>query len=445
MSNSPVAETEPDNANAVPVSRRREKRIVERLVHAKVAEIDKSLREQIDKSAKELDVPAKMISQHFSVMTPLGETRPSMWWNGLVADRAEAWKSEYDGPGKHYLGWVAARIKAEDQYSDLSDEQKAHYTKIAAEKRAENKEVRTAGMTRKKVVEAAKAKLENLNRIAGFEFALFVARENVEDDFGPFYGSSEKAETFLQCHMKLPTRELVTMLDLWNVGGAANLTGVVKNRKEAVRQAVRLKLCALYCQVLESQGHDTSDFRHIKYSNYRTEIVIKFGVVLRGYPLTPDGNITHPSDYPGGIKGLGHADEQLAKGVWGFEALSDAVYKPWKLRFDEAVANDQPLPDPPYIPVPGSELKGAATSSSAGATSRKREGKSKSKGEVRKAAGVKKQKTGGEGAAKIKSREFITDSDDEGDQDEDYEAKDVVVPSKDDDDSTSQSPSSDDE
>jgi hypothetical protein len=106
----------------------------------------------------------------------------------------------------------------------------------------------------------------------------------------------------------------------------------------------------------ESQGIDTSSIRHVEYSNY-DKLVLKYHVVLRGYPIDDAGHIVSPSNFPGGIKGLMHADTQLMSGAWGFEKISEDIYEEWKAKYDGAEQEDSTKPATPYVPVPGTEFK----------------------------------------------------------------------------------------
>jgi hypothetical protein len=162
--------------------------------------------------------------------------------------------------------------------------------------------------------------------------------------------------------------------------------------------------------VLKCQGHDTSLVQSISYQNH-PELVRDYKIGLRGYPLTADGRMVRPSDFPGGIKGLSHADEQLGSGAWGFEIISDSLYKEWRSQCDQAEAVKQPWPIAPYIPVPGSEYKKPAREGPS--TSKRKAADSKQKGKTvtkktRQASGngklTKKQN-------KVKSSEIIEDSD----------------------------------
>lgn len=156
-------------------------------------------------------------------------------------------------------------------------------------------------------------------------------------------------------------------------------------------------------------GHNTSDFRFIQYSNY-DKLVDKYRIVLRGYPLTPEGNILRPSDFPG-IKALQHADDQLGKGAWGFEKVTDALYNKWKAECDRAKSNGQPALPPPYIPVPDTDFRGSSTNakgSSSKCTAGSEPGQDGTMKKTKRAAGKN------QGAKnKYKSKELIDDSDEE--------------------------------
>ncbi|KAG8769282.1 hypothetical protein FRC12_005051 [Ceratobasidium sp. 428] len=417
LSDAEMAEAVP-KSTAGPVSKRKAKRVQERRINSKANELDDNLKQMIKKGTEELNIPAAQLSQRVAIVSPPAEKRKPMWWNGVMAEQAEALKGEYSGPGKGYLAWVATQVKEDDRFKNLSEKEKAHYAEIAERKRTENKEAKTARITRKKMIEAAAEKvdaihadLEALNLQVGFEFTLFVTRCSVDDQFGPYYVSSKKANEFMQGQMKLPAKELATLLDLSTIGGVGSATGFIKNQKETLRTSVRTKLCASYCRVLESEGHDISNFCHIKYSSYGGEIVLKFRIVLRGYPLASDGNIIHPSDFPGGIKGLAHADKQLSSGHWGFEKISDGKYEDFKLRCDEAEADGKPMPFPPHISVPGSEYTKTAT--------KKHEAKANSTSQASGKAVAKKRKTENTSKTPVKSRDII---DDDSDDDDTWEA-----------------------
>lgn len=160
-------------------------------------------------------------------------------------------------------------------------------------------------------------------------------------------------------------------------------------------------------------GHNTSDFRYIQYSNY-SKLIHDYKVILRGYPLTLDCKIVRPSDFPGGIKGLTHADTHLGSGSWGFEKISDAVYDEWKAQSELATLNDLPTPAVPYLPVPGTEFKAREELAENGEPSkgRKRKGESISQRPAKKSK-VTVQKGVGKGkkvAPKYKSSELIEES-----------------------------------
>ncbi|KAG9078496.1 hypothetical protein FS749_009470 [Ceratobasidium sp. UAMH 11750] len=147
-----------------PTSKRRQKRVLDRAVNKKSIEIDKALKLNIEKGAEELGVSTTELAQRFAIVAPVAEQRFAMWWNGYVSDRAEAWKSEYSGPWKNFLGWVIKRIVDEDEYLTLSDEQKEEYTKRVIQKRAENHEGKAAAITREKVVAAIGEKLDSVHK-----------------------------------------------------------------------------------------------------------------------------------------------------------------------------------------------------------------------------------------------------------------------------------------
>ncbi|KAG9121166.1 hypothetical protein FRC07_002994 [Ceratobasidium sp. 392] len=400
-----------------PVSRRKQKRVLDRRINEKAVEIDQQLRASIQEGAGELDILPTQLAQRFAVVAPIGEQRKPSWWNGLVADRSAAWEAEYKGQPREYLGWVSRRIVEKGENLNLTDEQKEEYMKYAATTRAENKEAKAATVTRAKAVSAVSKELasiyeqlQRLNQQVGVEFALFVTRGAIEDKLDPFYASSDKAATFLQGHLSLPAKDMLTMMDLWMVGGVGQMSSHMKGKREALRQSVRFKLNASFCNALKSLGQDTTTFRHIKYSNYN-KLVYAYKIILRGYPLTLNGQMVRPSDFQGGIKGLTQADEHLGSGTWGFEAINNTVYEEWKSRYDSAKERKQPTPSPPHIPVPGTEykLKGEAGAAEGSKIASKRKASS---GQEEKKA--KKKRSGGSKAnLKAKSKEIIDDSENE--------------------------------
>ncbi|QRW15395.1 hypothetical protein RhiLY_14394 [Ceratobasidium sp. AG-Ba] len=125
----------------------------------------------------------------------------------------------------------------------------------------------------------------------------------------------------------------------------------------------------------------------------------------------------NPSDFPGGIKELSHADEQLASGAWGFEKVNNVAYKDWKAKYDIAKENSEPKPDPPYVCVPGSEFKQASNPDGDGATSSKASGKRSNKSAKNDESGTKKQRVANKAKSsskgKTKLSEIIEDSDSE--------------------------------
>lgn len=131
-------------------------------------------------------------------------------------------------------------------------------------------------------------------------------------------------------------------------------------------------------------------------------------MVLRGYPLTADGRIVQPSDFPGGIKGLIHADTQLGSGAWGWEQLSNATYDDWKLKHEQAQSSGIPLPSPPHIKVPGTEFTPKPRNRAP------TQAKRKANADINDGEGPAKTATGGRGKRnrkKLKSKEVIEDSD----------------------------------
>ncbi|QRW00691.1 hypothetical protein RhiJN_28709 [Ceratobasidium sp. AG-Ba] len=368
MSHSSELDSAPDAAArsskvTEPVSKRRQKRALDRRITEKAVEIDKTLNSEVQKAAEELDISPEQLKQRFALVAPPQEQRKAMWWNGFISECADKWKAEYEGHGRGLLPWVAQRAHNEGLYHEFTDEQKAEYAEKAFKKREESKSVKAASITRKKAVAAVSEQLKALHQElqrmslqAGVEFALFVTRSNLSDELDPFYVASENAATFLQGHMRLPPKELLTLMDLYSIGGVGAMAPHVKNQKEAYRLSVRTKLNLSYCDALKERGHDTTTFRHISYSNY-DKIVYDFKIVLRGYPLTPNGQMVQISNLPGGIPGLVHVDTQLASGAWGFEAIEDSTYEPWKTQYDAAKALKESLPATPYIPVPETVFK----------------------------------------------------------------------------------------
>ncbi|KAB5587516.1 hypothetical protein CTheo_9045 [Ceratobasidium theobromae] len=163
-------------------------------------------------------------------------------------------------------------------------------------------------------------------------------------------------------------------------------------------------------------GHDTTSITKIKYTNY-DQLVDQYHVVLRGYPIHPNGQIIRPSDFPGGVKGLLHADMHLGDGTWGFEKVSNAVYKEWKAQCNQATIKNTDRPTPPYIPVQGTEFKNGPQKTGGtetGTNKRRRpaEPKKIKADKVRKADSGKGKKV----ATKVKSRATIEDSDKESDE-----------------------------
>jgi hypothetical protein len=77
------------------VSKRREKRVLEKRLTEKAVAIDKQMKASIDEAAAELGVAPAALRQQFALVVPEGEKRTPMWWNGLVAEKAKEWKAEY--------------------------------------------------------------------------------------------------------------------------------------------------------------------------------------------------------------------------------------------------------------------------------------------------------------------------------------------------------------
>ncbi|KAG9076135.1 hypothetical protein FRC06_009684 [Ceratobasidium sp. 370] len=177
------------NEHTGPISKRRQKRTLDRQINHKAVEIDRTMKGVIEKGAEELDIPPRTLTQRFAIVAPVGERRAAMWWNGLVSERAVEWKSEYDRPKKQDLSWVSKRIKEDNRYKDLSKEEKEKYAGLVAKRRVKTKEAKSAAVTCNKVVERASDELEavhqelqHLNIKMGVEFALFVMRGSIQDN-----------------------------------------------------------------------------------------------------------------------------------------------------------------------------------------------------------------------------------------------------------------------
>ncbi|KAG8705243.1 hypothetical protein FRC08_001759 [Ceratobasidium sp. 394] len=345
-----------------PNTKRQAKRTLNKNLAAKAVELDQKMRASIDEGAEALGVAPETLASRFAIIAPVGETRRPMWWNGLVAEKSEEWKDEYDGPAREFLPWVTRRLKNEKIGESLSEAQKEMYAKKAAEKRVSNKEQKAVSMTREKALKSVEDKIESIfqelqqiNSQSGIEFALFATRSSMKDDFDPIYLSSEKVQLFFEGHIKMPAKELLKAMDMSIVSGVAGLSVTIANERERHRHAIREALNASFCTILKSLGHDVTKFKHIKYSNY-SALVQGYCVILRGYPLTADGRIVSPSDYPGGIPGMVHAEKQLLSGVWGFEKIRDAAYNDWMAECDAAQAKGESAPLPPHIHVPGTEF-----------------------------------------------------------------------------------------
>jgi hypothetical protein len=176
----PVAQASKD-----PVLKRRAKRALEKRVAEKAVELDKKMQVSIDEGAEELGVPSSILAQKFAIVAPIGETRKPMWWNGLVAEKSEAWKPEYgacivisdeeetrlitsiDGPGRDFLPWVVRRIRQEELSENLGQEERERLAKKAEKHRAANKEEKAARMTRAKSLKAAEEQIESMYEQVG--------------------------------------------------------------------------------------------------------------------------------------------------------------------------------------------------------------------------------------------------------------------------------------
>ncbi|KAB5587346.1 hypothetical protein CTheo_9219 [Ceratobasidium theobromae] len=92
----------------------------------------------------------------------MGEQRSASWWNGLISEKSEEWKDEYDGPSKAYLSWVAKRISELNLVENLTNDDKERLAKQAAKKRAVNKETKISSMTRKRALVNVQSELEQI-------------------------------------------------------------------------------------------------------------------------------------------------------------------------------------------------------------------------------------------------------------------------------------------
>ncbi|KAG8703206.1 hypothetical protein FRC09_004298 [Ceratobasidium sp. 395] len=420
------------------------KRALNKSLAGKALELDKNMREAIKAGAEEIGVSEDKLADRFKLMAPVGETRKPMWWNGLVAEKSEEWKAEYDGPPRKFLPWVTNRIRSKGLNEDLSNEEKEMYAKKAAETRASNKEEKAVSGNRAKILKGAEERLDalyhelqNLNAQLGIEFALFATRRSVEDQLNPVFVCSDKAELFFQGHLKMPPKELLKLMDVSIVAGRSQAQRPTKGRS-IVKQyeadlthrsvSVGSRVCVRYLAncclksgaVLKSLGHDTAKFKHIKYSNYG-ELVDEYHIILRGYPLTPDGQIVSPSNFPKGIPGLINAEKHLGSGAWGFEKIRDSTYKDWKADCKIAEDKGEAMPLPPHIHVPGTDVpvvkvsKKTPTEEDGASGSRKR-GKAGSGGER------PKKRITGKGKASVsaayKSKEIIDSDEDESEIEE---------------------------
>ncbi|CEL52800.1 hypothetical protein RSOLAG1IB_11145 [Rhizoctonia solani AG-1 IB] len=232
-----------------PVSKRKQKHINNRRVNTAAAEADAILRAHIKNAATELGVSMDEVFQRFALISPVGEQRTPMWWNGLVIEKSAEWKDEYDGPGRKQLSWVTHRIRQEGLTSQLTKEEKARYAELAAETRSKNKDAKTASLTRKQAIESAEeqltqvhSQLETLHARLGVEYLLVTTRGALEDKMAPMYVCSEKADTFLQGHMNIPMKGLLTHLDFYVIGMEAAGTKKILGKKQELRVSVRTRL-----------------------------------------------------------------------------------------------------------------------------------------------------------------------------------------------------------
>ncbi|KAG9092874.1 hypothetical protein FRC06_011761 [Ceratobasidium sp. 370] len=411
-----------NNIGDGPASKRRVKRALERRVAGKAVEIDQELRVLIEDAAGDLHVSSESVAQKFAIVAPIGETRKAMWWNGLVSEKADEWRDEYDGAKKMFLPWVSGRIRDEKINEDIDAEEQERLAKVAETKRAANKGKKASAMTRTKSIKAAEKKiddiygeLQQLSAQVGIEFALFTTRGSLEDDMDPSFLSSDKLKMFLQGHLNLPPKQLLKLMDMSVVGGVDGMSATVANEKELYRQRLRRQLNTSFCSTIKDLGHDITNFKHIKYKNY-DELVRKYRIVLRGYPLTTDGRIVRPSDFPGGVAGLVHAERQLESGAWGFDKIDESRFDEWETGCNTAKENGNPMPLPPHIPVAGTEYVKSAKTAKAGEgetrkTAQSRKRAADDKGEVtrkkRRVTAKEKEKTSTRSA--VKSREFIED------------------------------------
>ncbi|KAG8738516.1 hypothetical protein FRC11_001356, partial [Ceratobasidium sp. 423] len=347
-----------------PVSKRRQKRITDRRINKAAAEADGALRAHIETTSSELGVSATEIYQRFTLISPIGEQRSAMWWNGLVIEKSSKWKSEYSGPGREFLSWVTHRIREEGLAQNLTNEQKTRLVELATKTRAKNKDTKTTGLTRKQAVANAQEQIDDLHKQLetlygklGVEYMLVTTRGKLEDNMPPTYISSDKVDAFLQGHMNMPMRDLLTHLDFYVLGKEPAGAKKIKDKKQALRSAVRTRLKNSLSDTLKNMGVDPSTVRCVEYANY-DKLVYSHRVVLVGYPVKANGRqMVRPSDFPGGIKGLMHADNQLSSGIWRFEELPETAYNEWKVVYEQAVANQTTPSTVPYIPVPGSEYE----------------------------------------------------------------------------------------
>ncbi|KAB5588230.1 hypothetical protein CTheo_8326 [Ceratobasidium theobromae] len=335
-------------------------------VAAKAIDIDQKLNESIDEGAMQLDVPHEYLATHFALKSSFGEKRGPSVWNGLMSEKAAEWRSEFTGNKKEYMPWVAKRICEEKLAEKLSEEDKQRYADLALATRIEKKK---EGIThsRSAVMKSAQqslakvqAELMYIHKQTGVEYALFATRPTLRDTMCPLFYSSDKVTMFLEAHINVPIKDFLQLMDMSVVGGIGGLGASLLSEKGARRKSVRALLNAAFCKTLNDLGHDTSKFKHIEYTNYN-KTVDKYHVVVQGYPLTSKGHLVQPSDYPGGIKGLAHAEKHLMSGAWGFEQVTDEMYDEWKAMCQQASDAGATAP-PPHVPAPGTEFEIGANS-----------------------------------------------------------------------------------
>ncbi|KAG9091047.1 hypothetical protein FRC06_000731 [Ceratobasidium sp. 370] len=397
-----------NNTGDGPASKRRVKRALEQCVAGKAIEIDQELRVLIEDVAGDLHVSSESVAQKFAIVTPIGETRKAMWWNGHICD-----------------GKINEDIDAEEQ---------ERLAKVAETKRAANKGKKASAMTRTKSIKAAEKKiddiygeLQQLSAQVGIEFALFTTRGSLEDDMDPSFLSSDKLKMFLQGHLIAP--EAAIEAHGYVCGQGRRQLGGVVTRSLMGGRAGKGKEVEDAGAGSEARGGGKTGWRDAdpfaprglfveewaQYKNY-DELVQEYCIVLRGYPLMTDGRIVRPSNFPGGVAGLVHTERQLESGAWGFDKINKSRFDKWETGCNTAKENGNPMPLPPHIPVTGTEYVKSAKTAKAGEgetrkTVQSRKRAADDKGEVprkkRCVTAKEKEKTSTRSA--VKSQEFIED------------------------------------